>query len=167
MTAPSTGSSAPSSPAPSASAGADAGAAVIAALQLVLQAENAAIWAYALVGTADADNTDTVEDMRAAHLVLRDAAAEQITRLGGQPNPPAAAYAVDAPADAAAARTLAIALEADCAETWRAVVGNADVAALRTFASGGLSGSAVRIVRWRRIAKISPVTLAFPGTANA
>ncbi|WP_353647572.1 DUF4439 domain-containing protein [Nakamurella sp. A5-74] len=160
MTAPSTGPSSGQSAAPR------AGAAVIAALQLVLQAENAAIWAYALVGTADADNADTVSDVRAAHLVLRDAAAEQITQLGGKPNAPAAAYQVDAPADAAAARTLAIGLETDCAETWRAVVGNTDDAGLRSFASGGLSGSAVRIVRWRAIAKTSPVTVAFPGAPD-
>lgn len=160
MTAPSTGSSAGASAAPR------AGAAMIAALQLVLQAENAAIWAYALVGTADADNADTVEDVRAAHLVLRDAAAEQITQLGGKPNSPAAAYLVDAPADAAAARTLATGLETDCAETWRAVVSSTDDAGLRSFASGGLSGSAVRIVRWRAIAKTSPVTVAFPGAPS-
>lgn len=163
MTAPSTGSSSGSSGGASPASGS---AAVVSALQLVLQAENAAIWAYALVGTADADNADTVESVRAAHLVLRDAAAEQITQLGGTPNPPAAAYQVDAPADAAAARALATELETACAQTWRAVVGNTDDAGLRAFASGGLSGSAVRIVRWRRIAKASPVTVAFPGAPN-
>lgn len=164
MTAP---SPIPSSGASSGSApNAAADTAVIAALQLVLQAENAAIWAYALVGTADGDNADTVDDIRAAHLVLRDAAAEQITQSGGKPTPPAAAYQVDSPADAAGARALALTLETDCAETWRAVVATTDDAGLRSFGSGGLSGSAVRIVRWRAIAKSTPVTVAFPGAPS-
>lgn len=136
---------------------------LVTALQTALQAENAAVWAYALVGTGDADNSSTADDMRAAHLVLRDAAAEQITQLGGAPTPPAAAYSTPAVTDAASARSLAASLETDCAAAWRAVIGTTDDATLRTFASGALSGAAVRLVRWRVIAKTSPVTVAFPG----
>lgn len=162
MTAPSPGPSTGASAGPSNSGSSDS-AGVVSALQLVLQAENAAIWAYALVGTADAENAGTVDNVRAAHLVLRDAAAEQITQLGGKPNVPAAAYQVDPPTDPASAQALAVALETACAQTWRAVVGSSDDAGLRAFASGGLSGSAVRIVRWQQIARTKPATVAFPG----
>lgn len=140
---------------------------LVTALQTALQAENAAVWAYALVGTGDADNASTADDMRAAHLVLRDAAAEQITQLGAAPTPPAVAYRTPAVSDAASARMLAASLESDCAAAWRAVVGSTDDATLRGFASGALSGAAVRLVRWRIISGTRPTTVAFPGAPRS
>lgn len=168
-TAPAPVASAPAASAPASSAPAGAAPAALskaeaAALQLSLRSENTAIWAYALVAANDPDDAAVVADMRAGHLVRRDATAEQL-RLGGVvPTPPSPAYRVSAATDAKTARALAVAIEKDCAAAWRGVVAGTDRADLRTFGAGGLSDAAVRTVQWNQLAKAGTVSTPFPGT---
>lgn len=136
------------------------------ALQLALRSENAAIWAYALVAANDKDDAAAVTDLRAGHLVRRDAAAELLTRGGASPAAPAPAYSTPPVTDLTSARALAIAIETDCAAAWRSVVANTDNTNLRTFAATGLSDSAVRLAQWKQRAKASPLTVPFPGAQS-
>lgn len=138
----------------------------VAALQSVLQAENAAIWAYALVAAHDADDASTVAAMRAAHLVARDAAASRLLAGGGKPAAPAPVYSTPKVTDAASARALAITIETDCARAWHSVVGRTDRTDLRSAAAGGLTEAAVRTVQWKQLAKAATVTVPFPGEAT-
>lgn len=136
------------------------------ALQLALRSENAAIWAYALVTANDKDDSDAIVGLRAGHLVRRDAAAELLTRGGVAPAAPAPAYSTPGVTDLASARSLAIAIETDCAAAWRSVVANTDNTDLRMFAATALSDSAVRLAQWKQRAKASPFTVPFPGTRS-
>lgn len=136
-----------------------------AALQLALSAENAAIWAYALVAAVDRDEADTIAAMRAAHLVLRDAAASRLIDGRVAPAAPAPAYAAPAVTDVASARKLAITIENDCAMAWHSVVGSTDRGELRAFAGTALAQAAVRVVQWKQLAKVNPLTTPFPGQA--
>lgn len=137
-----------------------------AALQLALRSENAAIWAYALVAANDPDDAAVVADMRAGHLVRRDATAEQLTLGGVEPTAPAPAYRVPAATDARTARSLAAVIEKDCAEAWLGVVSGTDRADLRSFGAGGLSDAAVRTVQWKKLADAGTVSTPFPGSAD-
>lgn len=137
-------------------------------LQLALRSENAAIWAYALVAANDTDPNDVelIAQMRAGHLVRRDAAAGRLADGGVSPAPPAPAYATPAATDLASARKLAIAIETDCAAAWQSVVASSDNGPLRAFAAGGLSDAAVRLAQWKQRAKVNPLTVPFPGTSG-
>lgn len=162
--------SAPAGSAPAASSGAAPSAALskeeAAALQLALRSENTAIWAYALVAANDPDDAAVIADMRAGHLVRRDATAEQLLLGGVAPAAPAPAYRVPAATDPKTARSLAAAIEKDCAAAWRGVVAQTDRGDLRSFGAGGLSDAAVRTVQWNQLAKAGTVSTPFPGTAG-
>lgn len=136
----------------------------VTALQTALSAEQAAVWAYGLVAAYDKDDAAMVEQDRSGHLLRRDATAARLVAGGAAVTEPAPAYSTPVvPTDAASARQLAQAIEADAAAGWRLVLGSTDDAELRGFALTGLSDAAVRMAMWKKAAGAAPVTVPFPG----
>lgn len=135
-----------------------------AAMQSALVAEQAAVWAYALVAAHARDQSAMVADARSGHLLRRDATAARLTAAGAAAPEPAAAYqvAVDVQ-DQNSAWQLAQDIESDVAAAWRVVIGSTDDAEVRGFALTGLSEAAVRLAMWKQAAGIAPPTIAFPG----
>jgi hypothetical protein len=135
-----------------------------AAMQAALVAEQAAVWAYALVAAHARDQSAMVADARSGHLLRRDATAARLTAAGASAPEPAAAYqvAVDVQ-DQNSAWQLAQDIESDVAAAWRVVIGSTDDAEVRGFALTGLSEAAVRLAMWKQAAGIAPPTIAFPG----
>jgi hypothetical protein len=64
--------------------------------------------------------------------------------------------------DRSSALKLAAQVEDGVAQAWRATL-PATAPAERGEALANLTGSAVQATRWRRLAAVTPVTLAFPG----
>ena len=136
----------------------------VAALQTALAAEHAALWAYGLVAAHAPTDAATITTMIEAHQTIRDSTADLIVQGGGTPVGPAPAYTTPKPVtDVASARDLAITVEEDCAAAWRSVIGATDDRVLRGLALNTLTDVAQRLVTWRTVAKINPVTTAFPG----
>ena len=139
------------------------------ALQTALGAENAALWLY---GTASAFANGAVapEISSALNAVqnLRDATGQRLTAGQVTPQPAQPAYLVPKPmADQSSALAdLAIA-EADATVAWRSVLEHTDDAGLRSAAMAALVDSAVRQTRWRRLAGLTPASVAMPGTTAA
>ena len=134
------------------------------AMQAALVAEQAAVWAYALVAAHARDQSAMSADARSGPLLRRDATAARLTAAGASAPEPAAAYqvAVDVQ-DQNSAWQLAQDIESDVAAAWRVVIGSSDDAEVRGFALTGLSEAAVRLAMWKQIAGINPPTIAFPG----
>ena len=65
--------------------------------------------------------------------------------------------------DRATALQVAVAIEKDVTNAWRAVIGGTGNNQLRRFALTALSDAAVRLTGWRVIAGVSPSTVPFPG----
>jgi hypothetical protein len=141
-----------------------------AALRRATEAENAAIYAYGVLGSrlAGADRTRAIK-ADGAHRDLRDALGELLAAIGGTATPPAAAYRLPAaPTDAAAALTLAALIETRVAAVWRQTLadltGLPDTAAARALALDALGATAVRATQWRGSANPSATPIVpFPG----
>ena len=140
---------------------------VIAALQLALGAEHAAIFGYAALGpwlpTAQATRAHRDE---AAHRAARDALIVTVAAGGQTPMPSAGSYAVPSKLDSAAsARRYALSLETTCCQQWRYVVavGAGAAPAVVVDAVRNLTASAVRATQWRTALTPSAPTTAFPG----
>lgn len=137
-------------------------------LAAALAAEEAAIYAYGLVGVnlTGAGDRDEARTAEAAHRVQRDVLVSQLARLKASTAPAPAGYQLPFPVtDRAGALKLAIHVEDGVAAAWRAVLPvteNTD----RSTALGALTDAAVRATRWRRLAEVSPTTLPFPGRAT-
>lgn len=135
-----------------------------AAMQNALVAEQAAVWAYALVAAHARDQATMVADARSGHLLRRDATAARLTAAGATAPEPAAAYQVaNDVQDQNSAWQLAQDIESDVAAAWRVVIGSTDDAEVRGFALTGLSEAAVRLAMWKQVAGIAPPTIPFPG----
>lgn len=134
-------------------------------LSAALAAEEAAIYAYGVIGvhlTATAD----IAEARAAeqvHRTRRDAVVSRLAALNASTAPAPAAYRLPFPVTGtASALKLAIHVEDGVAAAWRAVLpasGGDD----RSAALAALTDAAVRATRWRRRAGVTPETLPFPG----
>jgi ferritin-like protein len=137
-------------------------------LAVALAAEEAAIYAYGILGVhlgGDGDKTEARADEQ-AHRARRDAVMMAMVAAGVPPGPAPAAYELPfAVRDAAAALKLAIHVEDGVAQAWRPVLA-VSAGADRTTALSAMTDAAVRATRWRRLAKITPITLAFPGRAG-
>lgn len=159
------GSTGTSTPAPTTSAAiGPLGKDTLAALQSVMAAEHAALWAYGLVAAYDPAVSDTVSTVISSHQDVRDTAANLIVQGGATPVGPAPAYTTPEPVtDVKSALALALAIESDCAEAWRSVIGHTDDATLRGTALASLTDCAMRMVTWRQTAKDKIVTVPFPG----
>ena len=127
-------------------------------------AEEAAIYAYGLIGVAlpKAGEEDEARSAELAHRQRRDYLVAKIPQLPASP----AGYETPFPVtDREAALKLAIQVEDGVAQAWRpvlAVTENAD----RATALAALTDAAVRATRWRRLAEVTPATMAFPGRAG-
>jgi hypothetical protein len=134
-------------------------------LSAALAAEEAAIYAYGLIGvrltgTGDRTEARTAEQV---HRGRRDALVTRLAEVHASTAPAPAAYELPfAVTDRASALKLAIHVEDGVAAAWRAVLpvtANAD----RGDALSALTESAVQATRWRRMAGANPITLPFPG----
>jgi hypothetical protein len=134
-----------------------------------LVTEHAAIYGYGIVSAhSTPDVNNLVSQALTQHRGQRETAIAMLTARSVTPPPAAAGYrlpiAVDDPDEAAA---LAIQMEHDSAVAWRAVLEQsapgAEADADRSFAVTALTQSAVLGARWKRVAKVWPVTQAFPG----
>ncbi|MDX6198173.1 MAG: hypothetical protein QOJ79_1324 [Actinomycetota bacterium] len=130
----------------------------------LVEAEHAAVYAYGVLG-ARLDDTRRRAALLAydSHRARRDQVAAALRSAGGTPPPPLAAYDVTV-TNPAEALTLAVRVEEGLALRWRDLVGDTDDVALRQLGIAGLQECAVRAAQWRRLAGITPATVAFPGT---
>ncbi|HEY0002360.1 MAG TPA: ferritin-like domain-containing protein [Actinoplanes sp.] len=134
-------------------------------LAVALAAEEAAIYAYGLVGVQldGADNRDEARAAQQAHRQRRDYLVLRLARASSATPVAPAGYRLPFPiTDQASALKLAIQVEDGVAQAWRPVLPvteNAD----RSTALSALTDAAVRATRWRRLAEVTPVTMAFPG----
>ena len=136
------------------------------AVQDALAAEHAAVWTHGLVSAfiSVPQQSAAVADGATAHRARRDATERWLRDAGATPRPPAAAYLPPQPVDSAASAIAAlIAVETDACAAWRGVLERTEDATVRTSAFDALTVSAVRATRWRRIAGITPTSIAFPG----
>ncbi|TQM83479.1 uncharacterized protein DUF4439 [Saccharothrix saharensis] len=136
------------------------------AVQDALAAEHAAVWAYGLVSAfiSTPQQSAAVADGATAHRARRDATERWLRDAGATPRPPAAAYLPPQPVDSAASAVAAlITVETDACVAWRGVLERTDDGPLRASALDALTVSAVRATRWRKVAGVTPTSIAFPG----
>ena len=130
-----------------------------------LAAEEAAIYAYGVVGVHLPGNADRIQ-AQAAEQAHRDRRADlvaELSRVRASTPPAPAAYELPFPiTDRPSALKLAIHVEDGVAAAWRAVLPVTEDAG-RTSALSALTDAAIRATRWRRTAGVTPLTLAFPG----
>ncbi|GIE84175.1 ferritin-like domain-containing protein [Actinoplanes regularis] len=130
-----------------------------------LAAEEAAIWAYGLIGVhlregAEQDQAHAAEDV---HRVRRDDLVVRLGTLKASTPPVPAGYELPFPVeDRASALKLAVQIEDGVAQAWRVVLPVTE-GAQRVDALSALTDSAVRATKWRKLAQITPLTLTFPG----
>ncbi|MEU7902004.1 DUF4439 domain-containing protein [Actinoplanes sp. NPDC049118] len=138
-----------------------------AELSAALAAEEAAIYAYGILGVQLTGEGDLAEARaaEAAHRARRDALVSRLSALQASAAPAPAGY--DLPfevTDRAGALKLAIQVEDGVAQAWRAVL-PASEGADRATALNALIDAAVRATRWRRLGEVTPATMAWPGRA--
>ncbi|MBM2617662.1 ferritin-like domain-containing protein [Actinoplanes sp. LDG1-06] len=134
-------------------------------LGAALAAEEAAIYAYGIIGVNLSTTGDVTEARTAeqAHRGRRDYLVGRLAQLQASSAPSPAGYQLPFEVtDRAGALKLAIHVEDGVAQAWRPVLpvttGND-----RATALAAMTEAAVRATRWRRLAAVSPVTLPFPG----
>lgn len=123
-----------------------------------LAAEDAAVYGYGLVlSRADGTIRAAVRRELAAHRARRDAAEELWP--GSAPAPVGYLTGPDTPDSPV---LLAIRIESDCCEGWRAQAGEAGTAEQRRFAVESLTAAAIQLARWRTLIPGAPFE-ALPG----
>ncbi|MEV6298702.1 ferritin-like domain-containing protein [Actinoplanes sp. NPDC051861] len=132
-----------------------------------LAAEEAAIYAYGLIGVhLSEDEQDRARATEQAHRVRRDDLVGRLDELKASTAPAPAGYQLPFEVtDRESALKLAIHVEDGVAQAWRVVLPVTE-GTERVDALSALTDSAVRATRWRRIAGVEPLTLAFPGRAG-
>ena len=134
-------------------------------LGAALAAEEAAIYAYGVIGVRLDSDGDVAEARAAeqAHRRRRDYLVTRLAQVRASAAPSPAGYELPFPVtDRASALRLAIRVEDGVAQAWRPVL-PVTTAADRTAALAALTEAAVRATRWRRLAAVTPATLPFPG----
>jgi len=130
------------------------------ALDAAMRGEDAAIYAYGILGAhLTGVALALARQGEASHRDQRDALLETMS------DPPSTdvTYALPFPVtDAASAIRLAVNVEEHCAVLWRAVV-VASAPTDRTAPLGTLADTANRAAAWRRAGGATPGTAAFPG----
>lgn len=137
----------------------------ISAVQDALVAEHTLVWVYGLctafvtgAGLADLNSGLT------QHTARRDATERLLTDAGATPQAAEPAYQTPQPVtNANSAMTVLAIAESEAEVAWRAVLESTDDANLRTAGLAALTDSAVRQTRWRRLAGLSPASVAMPG----
>ena len=134
-------------------------------LAAALAAEEAAIYAYGLIGVhlPRASERTEARAAEAAHRDRRDTLISKLAQLKADAGPAPAAYELPfAITDRSTALKLAIQIEDGVAQSWRVILPVSQDAD-RSSALSALTDAAVRATRWRRLAAIAPATMAFPG----
>lgn len=136
------------------------------ALAATLDAENATIFTYGVVAAyAAAARAQSIAEFTAEHRSRREELTAAITTAAAEV--PEAAPGYDLPqliTDPVSALTVALSTEEDCTIAYRALLERAEDAAARSLALGGLTDSARRAATWRLTLRISPATVALPGS---
>ena len=129
-----------------------------------LAAEEAAIYAYGLLGVRlSGDAVGEARAAEAAHRDRRDVLVSRLDQLKASAAPAPAGYELPFPVTGRdSALRLAAQVEDGVAAAWRAVLPVTRDGDRSTVLSA-LVDSAVRAIRWRRLAGITPLTTAFPG----
>ena len=140
---------------------------MIEQLSAALAAEEAAIYAYGLIGVRlPASARTEARAAEAAHRARRDVLVSRLDQLKASTAPAPAGYQLPFEVtNRASALKLAVHVEDGVAQAWRAalpVTADAD----RSASLSALTDAAVRATRWRRLAGLTPLTLPFPGRAN-
>ncbi len=136
-----------------------------AQLAAALAAEEAAIYAYGLIGVRLPAPRDRAEarTAEATHRARRDVLVSRLAELNASTPPAPAGYDLPfADTDRADALKLAIQVEDGVAQAWRASL-PATEGADRGTGIDALTDAAVRATRWRRLAGVTPLTMPFPG----
>lgn len=121
----------------------------LTALQRVLAGEHAAIYGYGVIGPrVPSAQRAAVSAAYDSHRARRDELAALIRARGAEPVAAAPAYLTPPLPDAAAARTLAVAMERALARHWAELVAATGDPALRRLAATALAETAVRSVAW-------------------
>lgn len=137
-------------------------AAAIRALQSALSAEQAAVYAFGVVGAylGGSDRATAATDWL-AHVTARDAIEAMLRSRGAEPDPAAVAYQLPvAVHDQGDAVTLALTIEERIAAAYLGLVA-VSVTSVRELAASQLQASALRAAAWRGS------TVAFPGLTTA
>lgn len=134
-------------------------------LTAALAAEHAAIFGYGVVGAhLDDAGKAVARQAEAVHRARRDALIVRLVSQGATPPPARPAYVLPFPVkDKASAQRLAVALEERVAQAWASALA-ATAGGERKIALDALIDCAMRATRWRKLAKITPTTVPFPGS---
>ena len=136
------------------------------ALSATLDAENATIFTYGVVAAyAAAARAQTIAEFTAEHRSRRKELTAALTTAAAEVPEAAPGYDLPQPiTDPVSALTVALSTEEDCTIAYRALLERAEDAAARSLALGGLTDSARRAATWRLALRISPSTVALPGS---
>ncbi len=134
------------------------------AVQVGLGTAHAAVWAYGLVSAYDRDDIALARRNRVANEQIRDTTSDLLSSIGVEPIATEVAYRLPVVVtDRPTALQVAMAIERDATNAWRAVIGSTGNSQLRRFALTALSDAAVRLTGWRVLAGVTPGTVPFPG----
>ncbi|KQR98823.1 hypothetical protein ASG12_10710 [Williamsia sp. Leaf354] len=138
------------------------------ALAAAVEAENAAVFVYGVaVAYAAASRRDTIADFTAEHRSRRDELERLMLAAKVTAPLPAAGYVPPVSiTDPVTAIQAVLAAEQDCARAYRALLERADDRSQRQAGVDALSDSARRAANWRLVLRISPATVASPGTQS-
>jgi hypothetical protein len=134
-------------------------------LTAALAAEEAAIYAYGLIGVHlnRESELNGARDTEQVHRQRRDYLVDKLAELNASAAPAPAGYELPFEVtNRATALKLAIHIEDGVTQAWRAVLPVTEQGQ-RNSALSAMTDSAVRATAWRRFAKATPVTMAFPG----
>lgn len=136
------------------------------AMGVAVNAENAAIFTYGTITAfVSAARRVTVADYVAEHRTRRNALDDALTNAKAPVPQPAAGYTMPVTVtDPVTAAQVALAAEIDCATAYRALIEQADTEAARRAGVEGLTDCARREATWRGALRLSPTTVAFPGS---
>jgi hypothetical protein len=136
----------------------------VAALQIGLGTAHAAVWAYGLISAWDGDDLALIRQDRLANEQIRDSTSDLLSSVGAEPVPTEVAYQLPVVVnDRVTSLQVAVAIEKDATNAWRAVIGSTANYQLRRYALTALSDAAVRLTGWRVLAGATPATVPFPG----
>ncbi|MBB2942269.1 ferritin-like protein [Actinoplanes lutulentus] len=134
-------------------------------LTAALAAEEAAIYAYGLIGVHLTKEREVkgARDSEQVHRQRRDYLVDRIAELKASAAPAPAGYALPFEVtDRASALKLAVHIEDGVAQAWRAVLPVTEQSQ-RNAALSAMTDSAVRATAWRKYSGTTPLTMAFPG----
>ncbi|MBJ7287403.1 ferritin-like domain-containing protein [Williamsia sp.] len=137
-------------------------------LGAAIDSENAAVFVYGVaVAYASATRRSDIDDFTAEHRSRRDELEGLIVAAGGTAPAPAPGYVIPvAVTDPITAIRAVLLAEEDCARAYRSLLERADTDAQRRSGLDGLTDSARRAAAWRLVLRVSPSTVALPGTGN-